>query len=64
VISESGGQVAEGSSLGLPRALAILRFFVSDCGLSADAMCVSMNGTVPKDRRKAEIALLERSAYK
>jgi hypothetical protein len=64
VISESGGKASEGASLGLPRALAILRFLVSDCGLSADAMCVSTNGTVSRDQRKAEIALLERSAYK
>jgi hypothetical protein len=64
VISESGGQTMQGASLGLPRAMAILHFFVNDCGLSADTMCVSIEGTVAKDRRKAEIALLERSAYK
>jgi hypothetical protein len=63
VISESGGP-SEGPLLGLPRALAILKFLSIDCGLSTDTMCVSINGTVPREQRKAEIALLERSAYK
>jgi flagellar motor protein MotB len=64
VISESGVPGAEGGSLGLPRALAILHFFADECGLNVDRMCVSMTGTVPRNQRKAEIALLERSAYR
>jgi hypothetical protein len=64
VISESGQEPTEGKLFGLPRALAILHFLANECNLSPDQMCVSMNGTVPRTERKAEIALLERSAYK
>jgi hypothetical protein len=68
VISESGPVEQGGGSMGLPRAMSIMRFLVSECALSKDRMCVSMSGTagggVPGSQRKAEIALLERSVYK
>jgi hypothetical protein len=65
VISEGGVPSAAGSdSHGLARSMAMLRFFVTECGLSSDKMCISVSGTIPRDQRKAEIALLERSVYK
>jgi flagellar motor protein MotB len=68
VISESGPSEQEGGSMGLPRAMSIMRFMVSECELSKDRMCVSVSGTAgggtPGSQRKAEIALLERSVYK
>jgi hypothetical protein len=67
VISESGLPLEGGNSLGLPRAMAIMRFFVNECGLKKDRMCISVSGTAGQgmsSERKAEIALLERSVYK
>jgi hypothetical protein len=65
VISE-GPPPPAGTRSVLARSLAILRFLVNNCGLDAGTMCVSISGTTPRtdDRRKAEIALLERSTYK
>jgi hypothetical protein len=65
VISEGGAPTATGEdSHGLARSMAMLRFFVTECSLSPDKMCISISGTVPRDQRKVEIALLERSVYK